>query len=286
MKEIEITASSYEDALAQALEQLGLTEDQVEAQIVKQSGLIRKKVTVKVTQKATPKDIAIDFINTLIQKMGLACTATIREEDDAYYVSLSGKDTATLIGYRGDVLDCVQYLTLLVVNKTSELDKRIIIDGENYREKRTIVLSKLAKKLAIKAAKTGKDVALEPMNPFERRVIHSALADDRFVTTESEGEEPNRYIVIKPNKRSFSDRPRRGGNGGGRYGSSNREGGKFNGGRQGGNRNGYGNSSAPVQKSEPKEEQPKDMYNHEYSINFKRTGGGKLRSFGEKKRTF
>lgn len=277
MKEIEITASSYEDALAEALKALDLTEEQVDAQIVKQSGLIRKKVTVKVTQKATPKDIAIDFINSLIEKMGLECSATIREEDDAYYVSVSGKDTATLIGYRGDVLDCVQYLTLLVVNKTADLDKRIIIDGENYREKRTIVLSKLAKKLAIKAAKTGKDVSLEPMNPFERRVIHSALADDKFVTTESEGEEPNRYIVIKPNKRSYSDRPRRnGGNG------------KFNKGGNGGyRREGAPRiQSAPVQKAEPKEEAPKDMYNLEYSRNFKRTGGGKMRSFGEKKRTF
>ena len=277
MKEIEITASSYEDALAEALKALDLTEEQVDAQIVKQSGLIRKKVTVKVTQKATPKDIAIDFINTLIEKMGLECSATIREEDDAYYVSISGKDTSTLIGYRGDVLDCVQYLTLLVVNKTADLDKRIIIDGENYREKRTIVLSKLAKKLAIKAAKTGKDVSLEPMNPFERRVIHSALADDKFVTTESEGEEPNRYIVIKPNKRSYSDRPRRnGGNG------------KFNKGGNGGYRREGAprTQSAPVQKAEPKEEAPKDMYNLEYSRNFKRTGGGKMRSFGEKKRTF
>lgn len=277
MKEIEITASSYEDALAEALKALDLTEEQVDAQIVKQSGLIRKKVTVKVTQKATPKDIAIDFINTLIEKMGLECSATIREEDDAYYVSVSGKDTATLIGYRGDVLDCVQYLTLLVVNKTADLDKRIIIDGENYREKRTIVLSKLAKKLAIKAAKTGKDVSLEPMNPFERRVIHSALADDKFVTTESKGEEPNRYIVIKPNKRSYSDRPRRnGGNG------------KFNKGGNGGYRREGAprTQSAPVQKAEPKEEAPKDMYNLEYSRNFKRTGGGKMRSFGEKKRTF
>lgn len=283
MKEIEITASSYEDALAEALKTLGLTEDQVDAEIVKQSGLIRKKVTVKVTQKATAKDIAIDFINTLIQKMGLECSATIREEDDAYYVSVSGKDTATLIGYRGDVLDCVQYLTLLVVNKTVDLDKRIIIDGENYREKRTAVLSKLAKRLAIKAAKTGKDVSLEPMNPFERRVIHSALADDRFVTTESEGEEPNRYIVIKPNKRSFSDRPHRNGNFNG-----NRNGG-FNGNRNGGRR--YDNSQRsnyqqPSAPAEPKEEKPRDMYNHEYSINFKRTGGGKMRSFGEKKRTF
>lgn len=278
MKEIEITASSYEDALAEALKELGLKEDQVEATIVKQTGLIRKKVTVKVTQKATPKDIAIDFINTLISKMGLECTATIREEDDAYYVSVSGKDTATLIGYRGDVLDCVQYLTLLVVNKTTDLDKRIIIDGENYREKRTAVLSKLAKKLAIKAAKTGRDVALEPMNPFERRVIHSALADDKFVTTESEGEEPNRYIVIKPNKRNFGDRPRRGGNG--KFNNNGRNGGYRN---DGAPRSNYQQTSAPAA---PKEEKPRDMYNHEYSINFKRTGGGKMRSFGEKKRTF
>lgn len=278
MKEIEITASSYEDALAQALQELGVSEDKVDAQIVKQTGIIRKKVTVKVTTKASAQELAIDFINNLIKKMGLDCEATIREEEDAYYVSVSGKDTATLIGYRGDVLDCVQYLTLLVVNKSSQLDKRIIIDGENYREKRTVVLSKLAKRLAIKAAKTGKNVSLEPMNPFERRVIHSALADDRFVTTESEGEEPNRYIVIKPNRRSFDDRPRRNFNNrpGDRNGAPRRN---YN------NYNNYNTQSAP-QTSAPAAEQPKNMYNTEYSRNFKKTGGGKMRSFGEKSRNF
>lgn len=262
MKEIEVTASNYADALADALQQLSLTEDQVEVQIVKESGFIRKKVTLRVTQKLSAADIAVNFINNLISKMGLDCVATIKEEDDAFYVSISGKDTSTVIGYRGDVLDCVQYLTLLVVNKSCDLKKRIIIDGENYREKRTIVLSKLAKKLAIQAAKTRKTVSLEPMNPFERRIIHSALADDRYVTTESEGEEPNRHIVIKPNRPSFDDRSRR---------------------KPYNNGSSY-NYNKPAQQKPA--EQPKNMYNTEYSRQFKRTGGGKMRSFGEKSRNF
>lgn len=208
MKSIEITANSYAEALKEALEQLGLSENEVDAEKIKETGLIRKKVTVRVTQKVTGAVLVSDFLNGIIQRMNIDCKADVEEKDDAYYVSLSGEDTGVLIGYRGDVLDSLQYLSLLVVNKDNPLGKRLVIDGENYRAKRTATLSKLAKKIAFRVAKNRKEEALEPMNPFERRIIHSALHDDRFVTTESHGEEPNRYVVISPKKPSF-DKERR-----------------------------------------------------------------------------
>lgn len=203
MKSVEITANTFEEALEQALQELGLDKSQVEAEKVKETGLIRKKITVKVTQKVTGATKVSDFINGIIQRMNINCVAEVEEKEDAFYVNLTGEDTGVLIGYRGDVLDSLQYLSLLVVNKNNPDNKRLVIDGENYREKRTATLSKLAKKIAFRVAKSRKAEALEPMNPFERRIIHSALHDDRFVSTESHGEEPNRYIVISPKKPAF-----------------------------------------------------------------------------------
>lgn len=203
MKRIEVTGISYEEALSKALEELNTTEDKIEIIEKKETGLIRKKVTLIVEEKVSTEKIINDFINGVIEKLSLDCTASVKETDDTFLIQLSGKDTGILIGYRGEVLDSLQYLTLLIANKDGHLTKRLVIDGENYREKRQITLSKLAKKLAFQASKSGKDVKLEPMNPFERRIIHSALVEDKYVTTESEGEEPNRYVVIKPTKRSF-----------------------------------------------------------------------------------
>ncbi|MDE7078655.1 MAG: KH domain-containing protein, partial [Clostridia bacterium] len=194
MKSIEITANSYAEALKQALDALGLEENKVDAVKIKETGLIRKKITVRVTQKVSGATLVYDFINGIIERMNINCCADVEEKEDAFYVSLSGDDTGVLIGYRGDVLDCLQYLSLLIVNKDNPLGKRLVIDGENYREKRIATLSKLAKKIAFRVAKTHKSEALEPMNPFERRIIHSALHDDRFVTTESHGDDPNRYV--------------------------------------------------------------------------------------------
>ncbi len=140
------------------------------------------------------------FIEGIIEKLNLQCEVNVSETEEEYKVDLVGPDASVLIGYRGDVLDSIQYLTLLLINKTKEQKKRLVIDGEGYRNKREATLSKLAKNLAFQVAKSGRPKKLEPMNPFERRVIHSALAEDKYVTTESEGEEPNRCVVIKPNR--------------------------------------------------------------------------------------
>lgn len=254
MKSIEITANSYEEAVAEALEELKLEENQVEIEKIKETGLIRKKITVKVTQKVTGATMVEEFVNGIIQRMNIQCSAEVEEKEDAFYVNLSGEDTGILIGYRGDVLDCLQYLCLLVLNKNNPDNKRLVIDGENYREKRIATLSKLAKKIAFRVAKSHKAESLEPMNPFERRIIHSALHDDRFVTTESHGEEPNRYVVISPKKPAY-DRNR--GDRGDR--------------RDGDRRN--SRQSKPAQQSQPTE-------NPQENRNFNKTGVTRMKTYG------
>ncbi|MBE5763302.1 MAG: KH domain-containing protein [Clostridiales bacterium] len=154
-------------------------------------------------------EVIKEFIDGIIEKLNLQCEANIEETDEEFKVTLAGPDAHVLIGYRGDVLDSIQYLTLLLINKHGESNKRLVIDGENYRAKREATLSKLAKNLAFQVSKSGRPKQLEPMNPFERRIIHSALANDKYVTTESEGEEPNRYVVIKPVKKSSTQRVER-----------------------------------------------------------------------------
>ena len=258
MKSIEITANSYAEALKQALEELGLDESQVEAEKIAETGMVRKKVTVRVTQKEDASTPVSDFINGIIKRMGIDCHAQVEELDDAFFVSLSGEDTGVLIGYRGDVLDSLQYISLLVLNKDNPLGKRLVIDGENYREKRIATLSKLAKKIAFRVAKNRKAESLEPMNPFERRIIHSALHDDRFVTTESHGEEPNRYVVITPKKTGF-DKERKDG--------ERRE-------RRSGDRSRDRQTSSQRVASQPAANQSGE------GKNFNKTGVGRMKSYG------
>lgn len=308
MKSIEMTASSYDEATELALAELGLTKEQVDVENLKESGIIRKKFTVKVTEKITTSFIAKNFVDGIIAKMSLDCTASVVEDSDSITVNLTGNDTSTLIGYRGDVLDSLQYLTLLVSNKANPSGKRIVLDGESYREKRTITLSKLAKKLAFSAAKNCEVISLEPMNPFERRIIHSALHDDKFVTTASAGEEPNRYVVITPNRRERkpydpTNRLPRDGSRPNYNKDSSKEGGQSNynsrprydkdSSKEGGQSSYNSRPSyepkptAPVQSESPKvpveQGENKDMYDQSVSRNFRKNGASKMRSFGAPK---
>ena len=123
-------------------------------------------------------------------------TVKAANTDNGLLVNLEGDDMGVLIGRRGETLDAVQYLASLVYNKDKDDYHRITVDTENYRKKRENTLIRLARKKASQVAKSGKNVVLEPMSPFERRIIHFALQNDKFVTTYSEGEEPNRHVVI------------------------------------------------------------------------------------------
>lgn len=137
------------------------------------------------------------FLREITQKMGLNLTINVQGNDSCIYVQMDGKDSGTIIGKRGQTLDAIQYLTSLVVNKDREKYQRVVVDAENYREKREKTLEQLAKRLADKVIKSRRSVRLEPMNPYERKVIHATLQSNPKVTTRSEGEEPYRRVIIE-----------------------------------------------------------------------------------------
>lgn len=141
--------------------------------------------------------IAESFLREITEKMGLKLRIRVRGNDSCVYVEMDGKDSGTIIGKRGQTLDAIQYLTSLVVNKDKEKYMRVVVDAENYRAKREKTLEQLANRLADKVIKSKKSVRLEPMNPYERKVIHATLQSNPKVTTRSEGEEPYRRVIIE-----------------------------------------------------------------------------------------
>ena len=144
--------------------------------------------------------VAKTFLQDVAKEMGLKVNVKVSSNKDNVYVDIDGEDSGTIIGKRGSTLDALQYLTSLVVNKDQNNYIRVVIDAENYREKREKTLEKLAFRLADKALRSGRSVRLEPMNPYERKVIHTALQQRKGVTTRSEGEEPYRRVIIEPVK--------------------------------------------------------------------------------------
>ena len=141
-----------------------------------------------------------EFLSKVFDAMGLKVDINVTTEENEMNIDLSGAEMGVLIGKRGQTLDSLQYLTSLVVNKGNKEYIRVKVDTENYRQRRKETLENLAKNLAYKVKRTKRPVSLEPMNPYERRIIHSALQNDKFVTTHSEGEEPYRKVVITPAK--------------------------------------------------------------------------------------
>jgi len=141
--------------------------------------------------------VALKFLDEVTAKMGLNLDITAKEGEDTLYINIEGKDSGTIIGKRGQTLDAIQYLTSLVVNKEQENYQRVVVDAENYRSKREKTLELLAMRLANKVAKTKKSIKLEPMNPYERKVIHATLQNHPYVTTKSEGQDPYRRVIIE-----------------------------------------------------------------------------------------
>ncbi len=156
-----------------------------------------KKEKVVVNAKEI-EDKSIDFLKSVLHAMDLAAVveANYDEEEECLNVNILGDDMGVLIGKRGQTLDSLQYLVSLVVNKQTNGYIRVKVDTENYRERRKATLENLAKNIAFKVKRTRRPVSLEPMNPYERRIIHSALQNDKYVTTHSEGEEPYRKVVV------------------------------------------------------------------------------------------
>jgi len=143
---------------------------------------------------------ALTFLKDVISDMGLNLEAKAKADDEDVYIELSGPDCGTIIGRRGQTLDAIQYLTSLVVNKEHEKYIKVVIDAEDYRSRREKTLEQLANKMARKAVKAHRSMKLDPMNPYERKVIHATLQADNKVTTRSEGQDPYRRVVIEPKR--------------------------------------------------------------------------------------
>jgi len=200
---LEKTAGTVEEAVEQAPMELDVTEDQVEIEILEEGsksflGLGKQKeAKVRVILYDYAVEIVKDFLGELFEKMGIDAEFEFEEEDELLKVNIISKSSGMIIGRRGETLDSLQFLTGLVVNRNNTIYRKIILDTENYRKKRESTLENLANRIASKVEKSGRSKTLEPMNPYERRIIHSTLQKNKYVETFSVGEEPNRKVVIK-----------------------------------------------------------------------------------------
>lgn len=202
----EYTAKSVDDAITDACQALSVTSDRLEYEIVQEAtagflGLNSKPAVIKARVKESAQTLdmkAKSFLDEVFKAMGMEVIIDAKYDDieSTMDIVLSGDDMGVLIGKRGQTLDSLQYLVSLVVNKGEEKYIRVKVDTENYRERRKETLENLAKNIAAKVKRTRRPVSLEPMNPYERRIIHSALQNDKYVTTHSEGEEPYRKVVV------------------------------------------------------------------------------------------
>ena len=200
------------DALNDAKKQLGLDENaEVDFEVIqraekKKFGLFGgQPAKVRVTLKETPAEKAEQFLRDVLDNMKLESVMIEKKEiEGGIEFNLSGEDVGFVIGRRGETLDSLQYLTSLVVNKGKDKYVRIKVDTEDYRNRRKETLESLAKNIAYKVKRSRKPVSLEPMNPYERRIIHSTLQNDKFVSTRSEGEEPFRHVVVYLDKEKNS----------------------------------------------------------------------------------
>jgi spoIIIJ-associated protein len=197
MRQVEENGKNVDVAVEKALARLGIAREQAKIEVLSEGGII-KQAKVRVTKKQTEGEAAVKFLEELLNKMGLTFVVELEEDEAEAKLELIGTESGCVIGHRGEVLDSLQYLTSLVANKGKDKYKRVVLDTEGYRNKRIDKLQTLAKNLESKAMRTNRPVKLEPMNSFERRIIHSALQDSENVTTSSEGTSPNRFVVITP----------------------------------------------------------------------------------------
>ena len=238
MEFIEFTGKTVDDAITEACQKFTITSDRLEYEVVEKgtSGIFgfaakpavikarvfdpnapkaEATVEVKTEEAKVEKNTSVEtdkkeafvpaadpkeFLSKVFAAMNIEANIEVSTNNEEMNIELSGEDMGVLIGKRGQTLDSLQYLTSLVVNKGQKEYIRVKVDTENYRERRKETLENLAKNLAYKAKRTKRPVSLEPMNPYERRIIHSALQNDKYVTTHSEGEDPYRKVVIVPVK--------------------------------------------------------------------------------------
>lgn len=207
------SAKTVGDAVTAACQHFLVTSDKLEYEILEEGstgflGFNAKPAVIQARVKVTVEDKALQFLNDVFaaMKMDVVMDIAYDEVEKHLDIDLKGDEMGILIGKRGQTLDSLQYLVSLVVNKDSEDYIRVKVDTEDYRKRRKETLENLAKNIAYKVKRSRRPVALEPMNPYERRIIHSALQDDKFVYTKSEGEDPFRHVVVLPKKEAIPQR--------------------------------------------------------------------------------
>lgn len=213
MEYLEFTGKTVEEALSNAAINLGISSDQLDYTVIEEPsagflGLFNAKpAKIKVAKKQSVEDVVKKFLNDVFGAMDMTVNieVSVNEEEETVNINLIGDDMGLLIGKRGQTLDSLQYLIRLVVNKEFGGYLKVKLDTENYRERRKETLESLAKNIAYKVKRTRKSVSLEPMNPYERRIIHSTLQNDKFVSTRSEGEEPFRHVVVFLKKQHYNN---------------------------------------------------------------------------------
>lgn len=200
---IKVSAKTVDEAITEALVKLNTTSDKIEYEVLEKGssgflGFNSKPAVIQVRKKYNIQDEVTEFLENIFNTMDLTVEIeiTYNSQDASMDIELKGKDMGVLIGKRGQTLDSLQYLVSLVANKKNESYIRVKLDTENYRNRRKETLENLAHNIAYKVKRTKRSVSLEPMNPYERRVIHSTLQGDRYVVTHSEGEEPYRRVVV------------------------------------------------------------------------------------------
>lgn len=203
MEFMEFSAKTVNDCITEACQKFVVTSDKLEYEVVSEGsagflGFNAKPAIIKAKVKSSVDETVKEFLNNVFAAMNLTVVVNVKydEENSNMDIDLSGDEMGVLIGKRGATLDSLQYLVSLVANKESDNYIRVKVDTENYRQRRKDTLENLAKNISYKVKRTKRSVSLEPMNPYERRIIHSALQNDRFVTTHSEGDEPFRRVVV------------------------------------------------------------------------------------------
>ena len=199
----EFKAKTVEEAITAASVELGVASSELDYEVIEKGstgflGLGSKPAVIKAKKKDSFLDDIYEYLDNLFRAMDIDAKVEIdyNEDDSVMNIDVSGPDMGILIGKRGQTLDALQYLISLFVNKKSESYVRVKLDTENYRARRKDTLENLAKNIAFKVKRSRRSFALEPMNPYERRIIHSALQNDKYVATKSEGEEPYRKVVV------------------------------------------------------------------------------------------
>lgn len=216
------TGKTVEEAIAEGLSVLGLTREEAEIAVLEEGkkklfGAVKAKV--QITKKVSDAKRAADFVDELLEILSISAVSEIIDEKENIKIDIKTTNSSRVIGKHGDVLDAIQTLAGAVANIGRNDYKKVVVDCENYRGQREETLRELAEKLAKKAVEKGRKMTLEPMNPYERRIIHSALANNADVKTISEGKEPARYIAVIPNNANPNDR-------GLKYGRDDRRGGE------------------------------------------------------------